>query len=186
MSGQDAISQGSLGWASASNGAVVSTDTVEFVPGMRFFRNGHWWEIDGYIKGRNSSYYRCKPACLVESRFYTESEIKQALDKEATTMDTKLQQCAGRGTGRVIPISRHRSSSCTEHSSETCLKQMPKNKLGTTDKEPIKVLLIGSKQAIKRTMQMLHLAGFSELSDWSPFQRRSHSNEFLSILLHKI
>lgn len=154
--------------------------------GVRFFRNGHWWEIDGYIKGQSVGYYRCKPVCFIESRFYTESEIKQSLEEEAVTMNQKSQECSSRGTGRLLiePIQRSTSLSGDfprqrEHYTDKTIPYPGK-------KDPLKVLLVGSRQAVKKAIQTLHLSGFGNLNDWSAFQNRSSSNEVLSILVHKI
>lgn len=154
--------------------------------GMRFFRNGHWWEIDSHIKGRAHSYYRCKPTCFIESRFYTEMEIKQALEEETFTMQQNSQDYSGRGTGRLVIEPIHNSASLSGEF-ENKRARSSRNILPASDqKELIKVLLVGSRQAVKKAIRKLHLTGFANLNDWSAFQNRSNSNEVLSILVHKI
>ncbi|PSR17295.1 hypothetical protein C8255_13380 [filamentous cyanobacterium CCP3] len=152
---------------------------------MRFFRNGHWWEIDGYIKGRASSYYRCKPACFIESRFYTESEIEQAIEEETQTMNQKLQEYGSRGTGRILAEpSKNITLTANRFSEQQTISAATKPHLDK--KEPLKVLLVGSRQAVKRTIQSLHLLGFANSNEWSAFQNRSTGKEVLSILVQKI
>ncbi|PSN16794.1 hypothetical protein C7293_00820 [filamentous cyanobacterium CCT1] len=153
---------------------------------MRFFRNGHWWEVDGYIKGRASSYYKCKPACFVESRFYTESEIKQALEKETQIMNQKLQEYGSRGTGRLLAEPSDNTTLVAGNFSEQRTTSIAKVKPYLEKKEPLKVLLVGSRQAVKKTIQALHLLGFANLNDWSAFQNRSNGEEVLSILVQKV
>ncbi len=160
------------------------TASAPLTAGLRFFRQGHWWEIDGFIKGRASGYYRCKPVCFVESRFYTESEINQSLEKESTTMNYKTQDCTGRGTGRLAfePV----QAKATRSSQLLKQHQTSDMPVQAAKKEIFKVLIIGSRQTVKRAIQMLHLAGFADLNDWSAFQNRANSHEVLSILVHKI
>ena len=154
-------------------------------PGTRFFRNGHWWEIDGYIKGRANNYYRCKPVCFIESRFYTELEIKQALDEETQTMHLKNQEFANRGTGRILiePI-KNASGVIRGFSNHLPVSSSTRDRLEKRDS--LKVLLIGSRHAVKKAIQTLHLSAFASSYDWSAFQKRSDSNEFMSILVQKI
>jgi hypothetical protein len=154
--------------------------------GMRFFRNGHWWEIDGYIKGQNAGYYRCKPACFVESRFYTELEIKQSLEEEAVTMQQKSQECSNRGTGRLLIEPIQNGTSLSRYSPKMQGHYSNHTTSYSGKKEPLKVLLVGSRQAVKKAIQTFHLSGFAKLNDWSAFQNRSNSNEVLSILVQRI
>ncbi len=37
------------------------------------------------------------------------------------------------------------------------------------DREPVKILVIGSRQAIQSIVQMLHLCGFAEIFEWTDF-----------------
>lgn len=37
------------------------------------------------------------------------------------------------------------------------------------DKEPVKILVIGSKQAVQAIVQALHLCGFAEIFEWTDF-----------------
>ena len=166
---------------------AVAAAAAPLAAGLRFFRHGHWWEIDGFIKGRASGYYRCKPVCFVESRFYTESEINQALEEESTTMNHmnhKTEDCTGRGTGRLTfePV-RAKAIQSNQALQRRPASRMP---VQAAKKDPLKVLVIGSRQTVKRAIQMLHLAGFADVNEWSAFQNRANSHEVLSILVHKI
>jgi hypothetical protein len=47
-----------------------------------------------------------------------------------------------------------------------------KQKLGNypkEDKEPVKILVIGSRQAVQTIVQTLHLYGFAEIFEWTDF-----------------
>jgi hypothetical protein len=193
MKNQDTIAPCPIRSAQPKTGEVASVPPGMLSPGMRFFRHGHWWEIDGYIKGRATGYYRCKPACFVESRFYTESEIKQALEEETTTMNQKTKEFAGRGTGRLLiePLQAAMQTAPTAANPSanrvtTLQSRREHSRASSGRKEPLKVLLVGSRQAVKRAIQTLYMSGFANLSDWSAFQNRSDSDEVLSILIHKI
>ena len=170
---------------SPSAGAKSSPSSSNLMPGMRFFRNGHWWEIDGYIKGRASGYYRCKPACFVESRFYTGSEIEQALEEETQTMNQKLQEYGSRGTGRIL-AEPGKNTALIANSFSGRQNINAATKPDADKKEPLKVLLVGSRQAVKKTIQSLHLLGFANPNEWSAFQNRSTGKEVLSILVQKV
>lgn len=37
------------------------------------------------------------------------------------------------------------------------------------DKEPVKLLVIGSKQAVQAIVQVLHMCGFAEIFEWTDF-----------------
>ena len=37
------------------------------------------------------------------------------------------------------------------------------------DKEPVKLLVIGSKQAVQAIVQALHMCGFAEIFEWTDF-----------------
>lgn len=174
------MTQSTAATVSPSPSSSPSTTSPALVSGTRFFSKGHWWEIDGYIKGRGRGYYRCKPACDVESRFYTEAEITQALNipspdsadsphSEAHPMHAFPQNLGGRGTGRLTfePI---------QGGVATLLPP----------KDPLKLLLVGPRHAVQRAINKLHLAGFAHLNDWSAFQKRPSSGEVLSILVQKI
>ncbi|MEY3297355.1 MAG: hypothetical protein RLZZ597_615 [Cyanobacteriota bacterium] len=153
--------------------------------GTRFFQGGHWWEVDGHIHGRATSYYKCKPVCGVESRFYTESEIRQALNSELTAMNIShnFQNSDDRGTGRLATELNHTSLQSTvarRRLSPSATSQPP----AKTD--TLKVLLVGTRDAVKRAISAFHATGYANTADWSPFQVRPNSKEVLSILVQKI
>lgn len=154
--------------------------------GMRFFQDGHWWEIDGHINGRATRYYKCKPACDVESRFYTESEIRQALNHQLATMNHSLQDCDDRGTGRfTAEVSR----SGYNHLHTTSQGRRP-SAIGpsrsATKSDTLKILLVGTRDTVKKAITAFHSIGYASSSEWSPFQVRPNSKEVLSILVQKV
>jgi hypothetical protein len=99
-------------------------------------------------------------------------------------MNQNTQVCTGRGTGRLTfePVNTKATQA------KLAFQHNQADSMGITaaKKDPIKVLVIGSRQTVKRAIQMLHLAGFGDFSEWSAFQNRTNSHEVLSILIHKI
>lgn len=61
----------------------------------------------------------------------------------------------------------------------TCLLQNPP----TPQKEPLKHLLIGSPQAVRRAIHALHVLGYAEVGAWSPFLPTANPGEVMSILI---
>lgn len=169
-----------------SSVAPISPLQAEGLPlGTRFFQSGHWWEVDGLIHGRATSYYKCKPVCGVESRFYTESEIRQALNAQLTAMNIShtFQDSDGRGTGRFATEASHaalRPTVAKRQLSPSTTSQLP----AKTD--TLKVLLVGTRDAVKKAISAFHATGYANTTDWSPFQVRPNSKEVLSILVQKI
>ncbi|MBD2455336.1 hypothetical protein H6G80_14755 [Nostoc sp. FACHB-87] len=53
-------------------------------------------------------------------------------------------------------------------------------------REPIKHVLIGSVQAVTRTIQHLHIIGYANVNDWSVPQPTPNSDEVMSILIRQI
>ena len=54
-------------------------------------------------------------------------------------------------------------------------------------RQPIKHLLIGSPQLVTSTIHCLHLVGYAEVGDWSPFSPNpDNPEEVISILVRKI
>jgi hypothetical protein len=59
------------------------------------------------------------------------------------------------------------------------------------DKEPVKILVIGSKSAIQAIIQALHLCGFAEIFEWTDFMPaptperplRCHPDESMKMLV---
>ena len=156
--------------------------------GMRFFQDGHWWEVDGHIHGRATSYYKCKPVCGVESRFYTESEIRQALNEQLATMNMNhsAQDSDDRGTGRLASELHH--GPCPTRSSTVARRRLsPSTASQPTGKtDTLKILLVGTRDTVKRAITAFHSIGYANTTDWSPFQVRPNSKEVLSILVQKI
>lgn len=158
--------------------------------GMRFFQDGHWWEVDGYIHGRATSYYKCKPVCGVESRFYTEAEIRQALNEQLATMNMNLNHSVhhsdDRGTGRLAPESR--PSRCTKSHGTVARRRLSPGVVSqaTGKSDTLKILLVGTRDTVKRAIAAFHSIGYANTADWSPFQPRPNSKEVLSILVQKI
>jgi len=152
-------------------------------PGLSFYKSGHWWEIDGCIKGKENYYYKCKPLCNLKSRFYTEMEIKQAIQLEAEKMQETLSSATGRGTGRL-----HLEVTNSQKSNLANIRNRENRSISsnTGNRDSIKVMLIGSRKVVKRTIQNLHSIGFAHPSEWSAFQNRPDKNEVLSILIQRI
>jgi len=156
---------------------LASSDFVG--DGTRFLKDGHWWEVDDHITGKEGAYYRCHPVCNIESRFFTHAEVQHALSHEKTLLRMKartasreqLSNSVGRGSGRIgqlIPISQ--------------AKRPPVAGKHASASEPTcKLLVIGSRNSIQNTIQSLHTLGFAHATDWSPIQRKPKSTEFMSI-----
>lgn len=148
--------------------------------GTRFMKDGHWWEVDAHITGREGAYYRCHPVCNIETRFFRDYEINQALDDERKTLSINhnpghsretVRGEIGRGSGRigqVIPMSHAKNR---PHNSMAVLKSNASCKL----------LAIGSRTSIQQTIRDLHTLGFAHATDWSPVQRKPKSSEYMSI-----
>jgi hypothetical protein len=51
------------------------------------------------------------------------------------------------------------------------------------DKEPLKHLLIGSPQAVRSTIHLLHARGYAEVGVWSPLLPTPKSGEVMSIFV---
>ena len=52
--------------------------------------------------------------------------------------------------------------------------------------EKIKHILIGSKEAVIATIEVLHQLGYANVRDWTPLLPTSHSGEVMSILVRTI
>lgn len=158
--------------------------------GTRFFQGGHWWEVDGHIHGRATSYYKCKPVCGVESRFYTEVEIRQSLNAQLNAMNIShsCHDSDGRGTGRFtaeLPPSLTTTAQSTIARRRLPLPpSAPSQPSAKTD--TLKILLVGTRDTVKKAISAFHSMGYASTADWSPFQARPNSKEVLSILVQKI
>lgn len=152
---------------------VNRSNSDDLKTGLRFLRSGHWWEVEGSIAGRSTKYYRCKPVCDVESRFYTSAEIQQSLNESEKRRCAAAQDSDGRGTGRLMtefnPVHNQQSA---------------KNRFSQPT-ESLKVLLIGTRETVKKAITSLHAIGYANPADWSPLQVRPNSKEMLSILVVK-
>jgi hypothetical protein len=51
------------------------------------------------------------------------------------------------------------------------------------EKEPLKHLLIGSPQAVRSTIHVLHARGYAEVGVWSPLLPTAKSGEVMSIFV---
>jgi hypothetical protein len=51
------------------------------------------------------------------------------------------------------------------------------------DREPVKILLIGSPKAVRSIIHILYSLGFASVSDWSPLQPAQKPGEVMSILM---
>lgn len=49
-------------------------------------------------------------------------------------------------------------------------------------REPLRILLIGSRQGVTSTIQTLYRLGFAQVSEWSPLLPAPTSGEVMSIL----
>jgi len=53
-------------------------------------------------------------------------------------------------------------------------------------REPLRVLIIGSRRGVTSTIQTLYRLGFAEVSEWSPLLPAPNSGEVMSILTRYI
>ncbi|MEM9539118.1 MAG: hypothetical protein AAGA60_06355 [Cyanobacteria bacterium P01_E01_bin.42] len=53
-------------------------------------------------------------------------------------------------------------------------------------KEPLKCIIVGSRQGVTSTIQRLHQLGFAEIGNWSPLQPTQNPAEFMSVLIRYI
>ena len=51
------------------------------------------------------------------------------------------------------------------------------------DREPVKILLIGSPKAVRSIIHILYCLGFASVSEWSPLQPAQKPGEVMSILM---
>lgn len=56
----------------------------------------------------------------------------------------------------------------------------------TSDRESLRVLLIGTRQGVTTTIQTLHRLRFAEVREWSPLLPAPNSGEVMSILTRYI
>lgn len=53
---------------------------------------------------------------------------------------------------------------------------------GSPEREPLRVLLIGSRRGVTSTIQTLYRLGFAEVGEWSPLLPAPTPGEVMSIL----
>jgi len=51
------------------------------------------------------------------------------------------------------------------------------------DREPVKILLIGSPKAVRSIIHILYSLGFASVGEWSPLQPAQKPGEVMSILM---
>ncbi|PSB23985.1 hypothetical protein [Stenomitos frigidus] len=56
----------------------------------------------------------------------------------------------------------------------------------TSDREPLRILVIGSRQGVTNTIQTLHRLRFAEVREWSPLLPGPNAGEVMSILARYI
>lgn len=152
--------------------------------GTRFMKAGHWWEVDYQISGKAGPYYKCHPVCNIETRFFTGPEISQSIQQDQQKLDRRLDASDGRGSGRVTgsvakltPASQG-AAQVIDMKTRQLKHQQPTQAKAV---EPCKLLAIGSRHSVQKTIQDLHGLGFAHTTDWSPVQRNPRSGECISI-----
>ncbi|HEY9652739.1 MAG TPA: hypothetical protein V6C95_18935 [Coleofasciculaceae cyanobacterium] len=63
---------------------------------------------------------------------------------------------------------------------------IPPSPLPTANREPIKILLIGSPKAVNNTIQTFYRLRFAEVREWSPLQPTTNPGEVMSILKRQL
>lgn len=143
--------------------------TANFIrEGTRFYSQGHWWEVTDQITSKDERYYRCKPVCNIESRFFTSGTIEQSIAAANRWAESRSPQASnGRGSGRVTPQGRQWHQTKARQASPV---------------QDCKLLAIGSPKSVKALMNRLYILGFAHVTDWSPLQPKPKSSEYMSIL----
>jgi hypothetical protein len=94
------------------------------------------------------------------------------------------------GHGRKTHLPKNRSSQmqsllsieCTATSNPDAVVESPL----PPNRESLRVLIIGSRQGVIRTIQTLYRLGFAEVGEWSPLLPAPNSGEVMSILTRYI
>lgn len=139
--------------------------------GTRFLRDGHWWEVTDSIRGKAENYCRCRPVCNIETRFFTEGEINNALIAEKKVLEHKIRAQQGRGSGRIKNLIPLQSSS-------------PSPKLTAikgSGSATCKLLAVGHRKGVQDLITTLYTLGFAHVNDWSPIQISPKSGDSISI-----
>jgi hypothetical protein len=118
--------------------------------GIRFFKDGHWWEVERGVQERMHKYFQCKPVCYVETRSYSEMEIIDSLWKENEKV------CKDRGTGRIDHSQNHGLNA------KVIFINKKKDKVNVdseimSKKETLKILLVGSRDKVKELKEKLQV-----------------------------
>ena len=66
--------------------------------------------------------------------------------------------------------------------SDTAATTLPVADSPQPDREPVKILLIGSPKAVRSIIHILYRLGFASVSEWSPLQPTQKLGEVMSIL----
>ncbi|MBH8565788.1 hypothetical protein I8748_27070 [Nostoc sp. CENA67] len=56
----------------------------------------------------------------------------------------------------------------------------------TSSREPVRVVIFGSKTGVNSTILTLYKLGFAQVNEWSPLLPSSNPGEFMSILVRYI
>lgn len=71
-------------------------------------------------------------------------------------------------------------------SSEAAVAVVKNTDEQTSDRESLKILVIGSRQGVTSTIQTLHRLRFAEVREWSPLLPGPNPGEVMSILTRYI
>lgn len=156
-------------------------DTSRICQGTRFYRSGHWWEVDQFPNHQDQLFYKCRPACEVETLYFTKDEILASIDTEQNRFNHRISASVSRGSGRIEKTTKASSAN------QNGVANLPvrDESLRSNYSESIKLLAIGSKQSVKSVIQTLHTLHYARCDDWSPIQPGKRKGEFLSILIQK-
>lgn len=67
--------------------------------------------------------------------------------------------------------------------SDTSTATVPVVQPPQPDREPVKILLIGSPKAVRWIIHIFYRLGFASVSEWSPLQPAQKPGEVMSILM---
>jgi hypothetical protein len=62
----------------------------------------------------------------------------------------------------------------------------PTDVFGLSDRESVRMILVGSPDAVTRMIHKLHSQRIADPNDWSPPQRARHSDEVVSLLTRRV
>ena len=58
--------------------------------------------------------------------------------------------------------------------------------MSVADKESVKLIVIGSRDAVARMIHKMHCCNVAEPNDWSRPQRAKNSDEVISLLIQRV